>query len=113
MAIETRTHEGVQVVKLTGKLGIGPVLDEFNSTMHDLLGRSENRILLNLEEMKAIDSSGIGALVRHLTSAKRSGGAIKLYKPADLVLQTLKMVGLLNLFPTFQDLPAAISSFLQ
>lgn len=111
MAIETSTQDGVTIVKLTGKLGMGPALEQFNAAMHDLLGQSQNRIVLNLEEMTALDSSGIGALVRHLTTAKRAGGAIKLLKPADLIVQTLKMVGLLNLFPTYQDLPSAVSSF--
>ncbi|HYL65333.1 MAG TPA: STAS domain-containing protein [Candidatus Methylomirabilis sp.] len=111
MTIETSTQDGVHIVKLTGKLGMGPALDQFNAAMHELLSQSHNKIVLDLQEMTAMDSSGIGALVRHLTTARRSGGAIKLSKPADLISQTLKMVGLLNLFPTYQDLPAAVSSF--
>ena len=111
MTIETRTQDGVKIVKLTGKLGMGPALEQFNGTMHELLGQSQSKIVLDLGETTGIDSSGIGALVRHLTTAKRSGGSIKLLQPADLIVQTLKMVGLLNLFPTYQDVSIAVSSF--
>ena len=111
MAIETKTQDGVQIIKLTGKLVMGPALDQFNATMSDLLGQSQNKIVLDLEEMPMIDSSGIGMLIRYLTSAKQSGGSIKLFKPSTFTLQVLKMVGLLKLFSIFDDMSAAVSSF--
>ncbi len=110
MDIEVKTQDGVKVVKLKGRLCMGPPLDRFNSTMTELLGQGQNKIILDLEEVPTIDSSGIGMLVRHLTSAKQSGGAIRLHKPSKFTVQTLKMVGLLNLFNTYEELPEAIAS---
>lgn len=111
MGIETRTQDGVKIVKVTGKLGMGPALDQFNATMSELLGQSQNKIVLDLEEMPMIDSSGIGMLIRYLTTAKQSGGSIKLLKPSKFALQVLKMVGLLNLFAVYEDASQAVSSF--
>ena len=111
MDIETKTLDGVKLVKLTGRLSMGPPLDRFNATMGELLRTGENRIILDLEGVPSIDSSGIGMLVRHLTSAKQSGGAIRLLKPSKFTVQTLKMVGLLNLFATFEDTNEAVASF--
>lgn len=111
MGIETRTQDTVKIVKITGKLGMGPSLDQFNATMTELLGQSQNKIVLDLEEMPMIDSSGIGMLIRYLTTAKQSGGSIKLFKPSKFTQQTLKMVGLLNLFAIYEDLSQAIASF--
>ncbi len=110
MDIEVKTQDGVKVVKLKGRLCMGPPLDRFNSTMTELLGQGQNKIILDLEEVPTIDSSGIGMLVRHLTSAKQTGGAIRLHKPSKFTVQTLKMVGLLNLFSTYEELPEAIAS---
>ena len=70
-----------------------------------------NRIVLDLEEVPNMDSSGIGVLVRFLASAKQGGGAIRLLKPSKFVVQTLRMVGLLNLFSTYEDVGQAVSSF--
>ena len=111
MDIETKTLDGIKIVKLTGKLSMGAPLDRFNTTMGDLLGQSHNKIVIDLEAVPTIDSSGIGMLVRYLTSAKQSGGSIRLLKPSKFVSQTLKMVGLLNLFSTYEDLPQAVASF--
>jgi anti-sigma B factor antagonist len=109
--IETKTKDGVKVVKLKGRLCMGVPLERFNSTLSELLAQGQNKIVLDLEEVPAIDSSGIGMLVRHLTTAKQGGGAIRLLNPSKLTLQALKMVGLLNLFTTFDDLARAAASF--
>ncbi len=111
MEIETKTVENVKLVKLKGRLSMGPALDKFNSTFSELFSQNHTRIILDLEEVPTIDSSGIGMLVRYLTTAKQTGGAIRLLKPSKFTVQTLKMVGLLNLFSTFDDLPLAIASF--
>ena len=89
---------------------MGPPLDRFNETMTELLGQGHNKIILDIEEMPAVDSSGIGMLMKHLTTAKQGGGAIRLYKPTKFTLQTLKMVGLLNLFSIYEDLGQAVDS---
>lgn len=97
-------------MKLKGKLGMGQALDRFNATMIEQIGQGQNKIVLDLEEVPTIDSSGIGMLMRHLTSAKTGGGTIRLYRPTKFTVQTLKMVGLLNLFSTYEDLTEAITS---
>jgi anti-sigma B factor antagonist len=109
--IETKTQDGVKVMKLKGRLCMGPPLDRFSSAMAELVSQGHNKIVLDVEEVPTIDSSGIGMLVRYLTTAKQGGGAIRLLKPSKFTVQTLKMVGLLNLFTTFEDLPQAVASF--
>jgi len=111
LGIDTRTQDGVKIVKLTGRLGMGQSLDQFNATLTELLGQSQNKIVLDLEEVTMIDSSGIGMLVRYLTTTTQSGGSIKLYRPSKFTLQTLKMVGLLKLFSIYEDMPEAVGSF--
>ena len=111
LSVETKTQGDVRIVKVTGKLVMGPELSRLGATLDELLAQSHNKIVLDIEDVPTIDSSAIGTLVRCLTSAKKSGGSIRLLKATKFVLQTLKMVGLLNLFPTYEDLPQAIASF--
>jgi anti-sigma B factor antagonist len=109
--IETKSLDRVTLIKLKGRLSMGPSLDRFNTTITQLLGHGQNRIVLDLEDVPSIDSSGIGMLVRYLTTAKQNGGAIRLLKPSKFTVQTLRMVGLLNLFSTFDDSHEAVASF--
>jgi anti-sigma B factor antagonist len=109
--IESKTQDGVRIVKLRGRLCMGAPLDQFNATMAELLNQPQPKIILDLSDVATIDSSAIGMLVRCLTTAKKAGGSIRLLNPTKFTLQTLKMVGLLNLFATYEDLSQAIASF--
>jgi anti-sigma B factor antagonist len=111
LEIDVRKHEEVQVIHLHGDLKIGEPVDSFRQTVEELFGNGDSRIVVNVADVPMIDSSGIGALVRLLTIAKQRGGALKLVNPSKLAVQTLKIVGLLNLFEIYNDEGEAISSF--
>lgn len=113
MDIDVRTQDQVKIIKLKGKLSLGPALDRTNATIKDLLDAGETRFVADLEEVPMIDSSGIGLLVRHLTTAKQRGGSLKLLKPSKFAVQTLRLVRVLNLFEVFEDQQAAVTSFRQ
>ena len=109
--INVRKQSQAQVIRLRGDLKIGEAVDSFRQTVEELFGAGDSRFVLNIAEVPMIDSSGIGVLVRSLTTAKRLGGNLKLVNPSKLALQTLKIVGLVNLFEIFNDEGAAVQSF--
>jgi anti-sigma B factor antagonist len=109
--IDIRSLGEVKVIKLRGKLSLGEAVDRLRADLYELMGNGETRIVLDLSEVPMIDSSGIGLLVKVLTTSKQSGGSIKLLTPSKFVIQTLKMIGLLNLFDVFEDSQQAIASF--
>jgi anti-sigma B factor antagonist len=90
---------------------MGAAVDSLRQTIEDALGSGDTRILINLSEVPMIDSSGIGLLVKFLVSAKQRGGNIKLVEPSKFAVQTLRMVGVLNLFEIYDSDDAAIQSF--
>jgi anti-sigma B factor antagonist len=109
--IDVRSQGAVKIIKLRGRLALGEPVDRLRATMEDLLNSGENRLVLDLEELATMDSSGIGLLSRFLTSTKQQGGSLKLVNPSKFVMQTLKLVGLLNLFEIFPESQAAATSF--
>jgi len=109
--IEVRSQGTVKVIKLRGRLALGESVERLRATVEDLLNSGENRLVLDLEELATMDSSGIGLLSRLLTLSKQQGGSLKLVNPSKFVVQTLKLVGLLNLFEVFPETQAAAASF--
>jgi anti-sigma B factor antagonist len=109
--IEVRSQGTVKVIKLRGRLALGESVERLRATVEDLLSSGENRLILDLEELATMDSSGIGLLSRLLTLSKQQGGSLKLVNPSKFVVQTLKLVGLLNLFEVFPETQAAAASF--
>jgi len=109
--IEVRSQATVKVIKLRGRLALGEPVERLRATVEDLLSSGENRLVLDLEELATMDSSGIGLLSRLLTLSKQQGGSLKLVNPSKFVVQTLKLVGLLNLLEVFPETQAAAASF--
>ncbi len=111
MKITTRREEGVTIVDLDGKLIIGAEAMQLRETIKGLLDRMGHKILLNLQKVRLIDSSGIGELMRVKTAADAQGATIKLLHVEDKVRNTLEMTGLIGVFETFNDEIDAIASF--
>ena len=111
MDIGMRKYGQVQVIKLKGAFRLGNSVDDFKSQTEALLGEGIFQMVLNLSEVPMMDSSAIGVVVRLMTSCKSRGGGLKLVNPSKLVGQTLRMVGLLNIFEVFEDDAGAVASF--
>lgn len=111
MDIDTRSSGNVKLLKITGRITLGAGVDRLRDTLEDQLANGSNRWVLDLADVGMIDSSGIGLLVRYMTTAKQQGGDLKLLNPTKFAIQTLKMIGLLNLFEVYQEQELAIAAF--
>jgi len=109
--INVRKRAQVQWVQLRGQLRMGAAVDSLRQTIEESLANGDVRIVLNLAEVGMIDSSGIGLLVKFLASAKQRGGSVKLVQPSKFAAQTLRLVGVFNLFEVFDDDEKAVASF--
>lgn len=111
MDINVRRKSRVQLIQLRGQLRLGEAVDELKRTFDEALAEGDSRFVLNLAEVPMIDSSGIGLLVKTLTSAKKQGGTIKLVQPSNFAIKTLRLVGVYKLFEVFEDDEQALESF--
>ena len=111
MDIDIRTLGDLKLLKIRGRITLGVGVDRLRDTLEDLLVAGSNQWVLDIADVGMIDSSGIGLLVRYLTAAKQQGGALKLLNPTKFAMQSLKMIGVLNLFEVYDDQELALSSF--
>ena len=98
------------MLRVKGPLKFGDSLDQFETAVHNAFGSGHNFLILNLEAMPVIDSSGIGAIVNALLQAKKLGGDVKLVKPSPFAEKTFKMVHIYNLFTTYATEPEALAA---
>ncbi len=111
MDINVRKRSQVQVLQLKGQLRLGDAVDDLQRTINESLAEGDTRFVINLSEVPMIDSSGIGVLVRFLTSAKKRGGSVKLVNLSSFAQKTLRVVGVLGLFDVYEDDDQAVASF--
>ncbi len=103
--------EGVTTVELVGKLTIGEGDVQLREEINYLLESGIKKILINLQGVKMMDSSGLGELVRVRANALSSNAVVKLLHVEDKVQEVLEMTRLIGVFETFDDPIDAIASF--
>ena len=103
---------GVTIVKVRGALKLGdPALDDLRRCCCELRSRDVTRLVLDLQQVPAIDSSGIGVLLQAYTSLRARGGQCKLLNVARTPAEVLRIVGFLNVIEVYQDRNALLTSF--
>ena len=77
LSLETREVGRVTIVRCNGRIVAGSESESLRAHMTWLL-RDRRAIVLHLGEVGFIDSSGLGTIVRSLTSTRQARGDMKL-----------------------------------
>jgi anti-sigma B factor antagonist len=112
MALEIGEHEreGVTILALKGRITVGEVTP-VREKITQLLAAGHNQIVLDLENVDYIDSSGLGNLVISYTQVKKAGGALKLLHLNKRNVELLALTRLHTIFEVFGEETDAVNSF--
>jgi anti-sigma B factor antagonist len=111
MKINVRQRDGVTILEPRGKITIGVGDVALREAVHGELENGEKNILIDMNGVTTIDSSGIGELVSTYTSVKNRGGTLKLLRLPDKVSDILQITQLISVFETYDDEDEAVRSF--
>jgi anti-anti-sigma factor len=111
LSLDTRGVGDVTIVRCSGRIVAGGGENELlRKHVCDLL-RDRRDIVLHLGEIIFIDSSGLGTLVRLLTSTRNARGDLKLCSVPPVVHNILKLTSLITLFDTHATEEDAVLAF--
>lgn len=111
MKFTTRQVDGVTILDLSGRITLGDGSVTLRDAVKDVLAKGSKHILLNLENVDYIDSSGLGELVSAFTTVKNQGGELKLLHLTTKVHDLLQITKLYTVFDIKDDEASAIGSF--
>lgn len=111
MKIQTRTVGDVHVLDISGKIVLGEATKTIRHTISDLLVNGGHKIVLNLQDVNYVDSSGIGELVRTYTTVTQEGKQLKLLNLTKKIRELLVITKLLTVFQVYENEQAALASF--
>lgn len=112
MNISVREREGVTIFDIDGRI-IGEdslSLKQRIDTNIQKVGEGKARILLNMEKVPLIDSSGLGIIIAAHTAVLRRSGKIGLLKPSKNVSNLITIAKLVNIITSFDDEEKAIKA---
>jgi anti-sigma B factor antagonist len=106
-----REVDGVSVVELEGRIVLGEESTSFREKLKSMVAEGKKKIVLNMAEVKYIDSAGLGALVAAHISAKNQGASVRLCNLGKKFHEVMQITKLLTVFDVYDTEAAAISSF--
>jgi anti-sigma B factor antagonist len=111
LEIQQREREGVTILDLNGRVTVGPEATALREKIAGLSSAGSPRIVLNLQHVDYIDSTGLGALVIVATTMRKAGGNVKLVNLNRRNIELLVMTKLATVFEIFNDEQDAVNSY--
>jgi anti-sigma B factor antagonist len=113
-SIEQRERDGVPILKLKGRLVLGPPLDLLRTELLDRLSKclasGMRAVVLDCRETEYIDSSALGLLVLAHSRATKEQGKLPIFGLNRRSLELLVITKLSTVFEVYADESAAIDS---
>ena len=103
--------DGVSVVTLDGRIVLGEESNSLREKLKSMLVEGKKKIVLNMVNIKYIDSSGLGTLVAAHVSAKTQGASVRLCNLGKNFHEVMRITKLLTIFDVYDTEAAAVSSF--
>lgn len=111
MTISTRVIGTVTVIRLSGTLGAAEGDPGLRPAIRKAVDAGTRAVVINLQDVSAIDSSGIADLASsHMTLAS-SGGRLKLCNLSRKIRDIFVITRLNGVFDTYETEDAAMASF--
>jgi anti-sigma B factor antagonist len=105
--------DGVVVVELDGRIVLGEESNSLREKVKKLIAAGKRKIVLNMDNIRYIDSAGLGVLIAAHVSAKAQGAAVRLCHLGKKFHEVLQITRLLTVFEVFDTQRLAVDSFLE
>lgn len=108
--IQISEREGIGIISLSGKIMGGPEAGEINEQINNLIDQNKKDILINLDKVDWMNSSGLGILIGAVTTLKNNDGRLGLVNISERITNLLKITKLIDVFEIYNDIDSAIGS---
>jgi len=111
MEIAVREKDGIHTLEVHGRQTIGEPSEQLTELLQSVVQGGGRKVVVNLNGVPQIDSSGISSLVRSSIQLAREGGALHLVCGNGRVRDALTVTRLVEAIPTFETDSSATASF--
>ena len=106
-------ENGIICIKLEGDVIGGPDARTLHDLIHELINQKKTRIILDLEKVELMNSSGLGILISVLTTVRKANGDLLLLNITDRIQNLLTITKLNSVFRVFGAFDQAKAHFNQ
>lgn len=110
MDITTKISGNVAIINLQGRLDFNSA-NQLKDASREFFSRDNCKLVLNMDKVDFINSSGLGALVSILKEVRHHKGALKISNLADYIREIFDITQLSSIFDICEDETHALKGF--
>ncbi len=103
--------EGVSVLEPKGKIMGGPDATMLHEKLHELIEHGKKKVVVNLESVEWMNSTGLGILISGVTTLRNNEGELKLANVNAKIQSLLTITKLHGVFDYYNSVEDAIRAF--
>jgi anti-sigma B factor antagonist len=109
LSLSTRTEGDRTVVSVSGEIDVytAPKLRE---QLIDLVSAGVYHIIVDMENVEFLDSTGLGVLVGGLKRVRAHDGSLRLVCTQERILKIFRITGLTKVFPIYSSVEEALAA---
>lgn len=110
--LKTEKINNIDVVTFEGVKKLNALItEEVKEELTQFFEKPNTKLILNLEGINYVDSSGFGVFLSIMKTANNNYGFFKLCHIAPEVMELFKLLQLHNIFEIYEDLDDCVKSF--
>jgi anti-sigma B factor antagonist len=110
MDINTRNKGDIVILDIAGEIDLYNA-PEIKDIINKLIDEKKFNVIINLEQVSYIDSSGIGALISSLSNLKKYQGGLKIINVFASVRKVFELTKLTSFFEIYDLEDDAVNAF--
>ena len=109
LSLATRAEGDFTVVEVGGEIDVytAPKLRE---CLVDLVNSGRHNLVVDMEKVEFLDSTGLGVLVGGLKRVRAHDGSLRLVCTQERILKIFRITGLTKVFPIHDSVALAVGS---
>ena len=110
MQISARRHDKSTIFDVSGDIDFASSPGVRQSVLHEIRESRTPRVLVNLSQVRYIDSSGVASLVEGLKASRDLGSRFILFGLSDAAREVLQLSRLIKVFEIYGNEEKALAS---
>ncbi|GIL35253.1 STAS domain-containing protein [Phycicoccus sp. DTK01] len=109
LSVTTSHHDDVSVVTVEGEVDVYTAA-QLRQTLDQEIADGHTRLVVDLDAVSFLDSTGLGVLVGRLKTVRNSSGWLRIVCTSDRILRVFRITGLDKVFGIHGTLDDALAA---
>jgi anti-sigma B factor antagonist len=111
MKIKEKSHNGVTVLSLSGKMMMDARSGDLHHYVKDLIKNGKTQVVIDLGKVTWLASVGLGAILASYTSLKNANGNLKIARASRKIRSLFVFTQLIEIFKDYDSIEEAVASY--